>query len=214
MTHPQVQSPNEPTSDFSIDEEEKIHNTKVQITQSLNNTIEVGEKTRDIGKATSSKLRAERSRSLEVINEDLHAISKEQSQATYNLKTGFSWIGAFKRKFHRKSSKEKLESKNKTQPLMTRHAHQPCDNDRGLSAEKKKRGNVDLKSNFSENMATRYVDQLDEIESIVDDLARQGKEMTEELKLQNAALGSIDHKLADFFQTSKKQNVIVKKRFR
>ncbi len=206
---PQVQSPNEPTSD-SMAEEEKIRNAKVQITQTMDNIIEVGGKARDIGKDTNSKLLKERS-AMEGINEDLHKIAQEQRKASYNLKTGFSWSGAFKRKFH-KPSKEELESKNEIQPLPT-GPHQHCKNDQNLPAEKKKQDD-DLKSIYSEDMPAGYDDQLDAIESIVDDLAKQSKELNEEMKSQNLALGAIDHKLVDVSETAEKQNALMRRQFR
>ncbi len=206
--NPQVQSPNEPTSD-SMAQEEKIRNAKVQITQTLDNIIEVGEEARDVGKGTNLKLLEERP-AMEDINEDLHKIAQEQRKASFNLKTGFSWTGAFKRKFY-KPSMEELESKNKIQPLPTR-PHQHCKNNHGLSAEKNKQDD-NLKSIYSENMPAGYDDQLDAIESIVDDLAKQSKELNEELKSQNLALGAIDHKLVDVSETAKKQNASMRRQF-
>ncbi len=209
--NPQPQSPDEPTSD-SLTEEE-IRCVQVKINQSLERIIKIGGDARDVGRDTNLKLLENRS-TMSATNENLHKQSRAQDQAEYNIKTGFSWTGALKKKLSRRSSMPKPVSDNEIPQLPMRKVRRSTSFARGQSAAKNKQNKHFKNVHSSTNsMPVGYDAQLDSIESIVDDLARQSKEMNEELTSENAAMDVVDNKLLDVTEKTEKQNSRIRRRF-
>ncbi len=207
---PQMQNSDEPTSDQLAEEE--IRQVQMNIQHSLEHIIEVGGEARDVGRDTNSKLMGRRS-TMEAINRSLHEQSRAQSQAKYNIKTGFSWTGALKKKIGRGSSMQQPEPKDEITPLPLRRVRHSSSEGHIQSAVKEKQ-NKDVKENLSVNMPEGYDAQLNAIESILEDLARQSVEMDEELSSHNEALDVLDNKLLDVTDKTMKQNSRMKIRFR